>query len=95
MSNGPGGFCSPNAATGLDSIWTDGYSVKESPHRPNSERSRQSDGRWQELNSEVVSEKETETLALSCLSSSVFSYRMLENTETLNRRLRVADVRLL
>ena len=44
---------------------------------------------------EVVSEKEMETLALSCLSSSVFSYRMLENTETLNRRLRVADVRVL
>lgn len=69
--------------------------MKESPHHPNSERSRQSDGHRQELNSEVVSEKETETLALSCRSSSVFGYRMLENTETLNRRLRVADVRVL
>lgn len=43
----------------------------------------------------MVSEKETETLALSCLSSSVFSYRMLEDTMTLNRRLRVTDVRVL
>lgn len=32
------------------------------------------------LNSEVVSVKETKTLAMRCLSSSMLSYKMLENT---------------